>query len=209
VWNEPNYQVFWQPTPNAAAYTALLKAAYTAIKAADPDAVVVAGGIAATPDQGTKMVSAVRFVSEMYQAGAAGYFDALSFHPYHYYVKFSQGGGMPSSPLTMVNAIHDLMVANGDGNKKIWATEYGEPSSLGGDAVQAAYIDDFLRAWRNLDYAGPTYLHTIRDWNTLDPIAASFGIYNLNWTPKKAVSTIEAIIDENKAFLAGGGGIEL
>jgi len=209
VWNEPNYYVFWQPTPDAAAYTEILKAAYTAIKAADPNAVVVAGGIAATPDSGTQMVDAVRYVTEMYEAGAAGYFDALSFHPYHYYVKFSQGGGMPSSPLTMVNAIHDVMVANGDGNKKIWATEYGEPSSLGGDAVQAAYIEDFLRTWRDLDYAGPAYIHTVRDYFSLDPIAASFGVYNADWTPKPAADVIELIIDENEAYLAGGGGIEL
>jgi len=209
VWNEPNYYVFWQPTPDAAAYTEILKAAYAAIKAADPDAVVVAGGIAATPDNGTQMVDAVRYVTEMYEAGAAGYFDALSFHPYHYYVKFSQGGGMPSSPLTMVNAIHDVMLANGDGNKKIWATEYGEPSSLGGDAVQAAYIGDFLRTWRDLDYAGPAYIHTVRDYFSLDPIAASFGIYNQDWTPKPAADVIEAVIDENEAFLAGGGGVEL
>jgi len=209
VWNEPNYYVFWQPTPDAAAYTEILKAAYTSIKAADPNAVVVAGAIAATPDSGTQMVDAVRFVTEMYAAGAGGYFDALSFHPYNYFVKFSQGVGMPSSPLTLVNGIHDVMVANGDGNKKIWATEYGEPSSLGGDAVQAAYIDDFLSTWRNLDYAGPAYIHTVRDYFSLDPIAASFGVYNSDWTPKPAVDVIEWIIQENEAFLAGGGGIEL
>ena len=208
VWNEPNYYVFWQPTPDAAAYTALLKVAYTAIKAADPNAVVVAGGIAAAPDCGTQTVDSVRFVTEMYEAGAAGYFDALSFHPYHYYVKFSQGGGMPTSPLTMADAIHEVMVANGDGNKKIWATEYGEPASSR-QASQAAYIDDFLRTWRDLDYAGPAYIHTVRDYFSSDPIAASFGVYNQDWTPKPAVDVIEAVIDENEAFLAGGGGIEL
>jgi hypothetical protein len=37
----------------------------------------------------------------------------------------------------------------------------------------------------------------------------SFGVYTQNWTPKPAVDVIEAIIDENEAFLAGGGGIEL
>jgi YVTN family beta-propeller protein/VCBS repeat-containing protein len=209
VWNEPNFHEFWEPTPDAAAYTALLKVAYQAIKAADPNAVVIGGVIAAAPDSGTDFVNSVRFVTEMYEAGAAGYFDALSFHPYHYYVKFSQGGGMPVSPLTLVNAIHDVMVANGDGNKKIWATEYGEPSTLGGDAVQAAYIEDFLTTWRDLDYAGPAYIHTFRDYFTLDPIAASFGVYNANWTPKPAADVIEAIIDENEAYLAGGGGIEL
>lgn len=209
VWNEPNYYRFWEPTPDAAAYTALLKAAYTAIKAADPNAVVVGGVIAAAPDSGTQFVNSVRFVREMYEAGAAGYFDALSYHPYHYYVKFSQGGGMPSSPLTLANQIHDVMVEYGDGNKKIWATEYGEPSSLAGEAGQAAFIDDFLSTWRDLDYAGPAFIHAYKDYFTLDPIAASFGVYRLNWTPKPAADVIEAVIDENEAFLAGGGGVEL
>jgi hypothetical protein len=80
---------------------------------------------------------------------------------------------------------------------------------LGGDAVQAAYIEDFLRAWRDLDYAGPAYIHTIRDYFSLDPIASSFGVYNADWTPKPAADVIELIIDENEAYLAGGGGIEL
>jgi YVTN family beta-propeller protein/VCBS repeat-containing protein len=209
VWNEPNYYKFWEPAPDAAAYTELLKAAYTAIKAADPNAVVIGGVIAAAPDSGTQFVNSVRFVTEMYEAGAAGYFDALSFHPYHYYLKFSQGEPYPTSPLTLVNQIHDVMVAYGDGNKKIWATEYGEPSSLAGEAGQAAFIDDFLSTWRDLDYAGPAFIHDVHDYFTLDPIAASFGIYRLNWTPKPAADVIEAIIDENEAYLAGGGGIEL
>jgi YVTN family beta-propeller protein/VCBS repeat-containing protein len=208
VWNEPNFYQFWQPTPDAAAYTALLKVAYTAIKAADPNAVVIGGVIAAAPDSGTQAVNSVRFLTEMYQAGAAGYFDALSYHPYHYYVKFSQGLPYPTSPLTLANQMHAVMVANGDGNKKIWATEYGEPSAYS-TATQAAFTDDFLSTWRDLDYAGPAFIHTIRDYVSADPTTASFGIYTQNWTAKPVVGVIEAIIDENEAFLAGGGGIEL
>ncbi len=37
VWNEPNYNGFWAPTPDAAQYTALLKIAYTAIKGGRPE----------------------------------------------------------------------------------------------------------------------------------------------------------------------------
>ncbi|MDQ3608086.1 MAG: glycoside hydrolase family 5 protein, partial [Actinomycetota bacterium] len=45
VWNEPNHAVFWPSGPNAAEYTALLKAAHPAIKQADPQARVVLGGL--------------------------------------------------------------------------------------------------------------------------------------------------------------------
>jgi VCBS repeat-containing protein len=208
VWNEPNYYKFWEPTPNAADYTALLKVAYLAIKAADPNAVVVGGVIGAAPDSGTQFVDSVRFISEMYDAGAAGYFDALSFHPYAM-AMFSEGESVAGSPLTMANQIHDLMVANGDGNKKIWATEYGMPSQLVTEAGQANYIGDFLRTWRDLDYAGPAFIHTIRDYLSGDPATWSFGVYKSNFAPKLAVGVIETVIAENEDFLADGGGILL
>ncbi len=34
---------------------------------------------------------------------------------------------------------------------------------------------------------------------------ASFGVYRKNWTVKPAVGIIETVVDENQAFLAGGG----
>lgn len=208
IWNEPNYYRFWEPTPDPAAYTALLKVGYTAIKAADPNAVVVGGVIAAAPDAGTQAIDSVRFLIEMYEAGAAGYFDAMSFHPYSMQ-PFSEGESVAGSPLVMANQMHDVMTAYGDGNKKIWATEYGMPSYLVTDAGQADYINDFLTTWRELDYAGPAYIHTVRDYATFDLAQGTMGVYRQDWTPKPAVDVIEAVIDENEAYLAGGGGIEL
>jgi YVTN family beta-propeller protein/VCBS repeat-containing protein len=208
IWNEPNYYRFWEPTPDPAAYTELLKVGYTAIKAADPNAVVVGGVIAAAPDAGTQAIDSVRFLTEMYEAGAAGYFDAMSFHPYSMQ-PFSEGESVAGSPLVMANQMHDVMAAYGDGNKKIWATEYGMPSYLVTDAGQADYIDDFLTTWRELDYAGPAYIHTVRDYATFDLAQGTMGVYRQDWTPKPAVDVIEAVIDENEAYLAGGGGIEL
>jgi hypothetical protein len=208
VWNEPNGKVFWDPQPDAAQYTELLKAAYPAIKAADPNAIVVAGSVGAVTDSSTT-VESVRYVREMYAAGAAGYFDALSYHPYFYYRPFTQGGSFPTAPMNQVAAIHDLMVANGDGNKKIWATEYGQPAGVASEANQAAYIDDFLSAWRDIDYAGPAFIHTFRDYTSSETYSSSSGVYRQDWTAKPAVGVIETVIEENQAFLAGGGGIEL
>ena len=132
IWNEPNSDTFWSPAPDAAQYTALLKVAYTAIKAADPNALVIAGSVAAaaqSPDD-PSTINPVTFVSEMYADGAAGYFDALAYHPYLYSLPFSAGEGHAGVPITQAEQIYAVMVANGDGNKKIWATEYGEPSSV-------------------------------------------------------------------------------
>lgn len=202
VWNEPNGFNFWQPGPNAAQYTELLKAAYPAIKAADPDAVVVAASVGSVIDWGNLLVNPVRFVSEMYAAGAAGYFDALSFHPYQYTTPFTQGGYLYESPLHQVNRIYALMVANGDGHKKIWATEYGQPSSQASDENQAAYLGDFLRGWRTLSFAGPAFIHTLVDRADGDPVEGSFGLFHPDWTPKPSASTVVTVIAENDAIEA-------
>ncbi len=92
VWNEPNAGIFWAPAPDAAQYTALLKVAYTAIKGADPDAVVIAASVGAGPEDPEVAINPVTFLAQMYAAGAGGYFDAVSFHPYQYALLFSVGG---------------------------------------------------------------------------------------------------------------------
>ncbi|WP_051574708.1 tandem-95 repeat protein [Mycobacterium sp. URHB0044] len=201
VWNEPNGIQFWMPTPNAAQYTTLLKAAYTAIKTADPNAMVIGGVVGATLDWPGLTVNPVRFISEMYAAGAAGYFDALSFHPYLYNNPFSQGSAY-DSPLNQAKRIYALMVANGDGNKKIWATEYGQPSSVVSEANQASFTGDFLRTWRDLPFAGPAFLHTLLDTTGSDPVEASMGLFHPDWTPKPVLATVVQVIAENNAIEA-------
>jgi VCBS repeat-containing protein/YVTN family beta-propeller protein len=200
VWNEPNYNGFWAPTPDAARYTALLKIAYTAIKKADPNAVVVAGSVAAVMETpGGPAINPVTFLSQMYAAGAAGYFDALAYHPYLYSVLFSAGEGHAGVPFTQAQQLHAVMAANGDGNKKIWATEYGEPTSDVSEEVQAAYIGDFLRTWRTLDFAGPAFIHTFADYQSGDPVQDTFGLLREDWTPKPAWDVVAAVIAENQA----------
>ena len=98
IWNEPNARIFLDPV-DPAAYTELLKVAYPAIKNADPSAIVVAGAVAAILNAGEATMNPVDFVQGMYAAGAHGYFDALSFHPYQYTLKFSDGESQPGSPL--------------------------------------------------------------------------------------------------------------
>jgi VCBS repeat-containing protein len=203
IWNEPNYNLFWAPTPDAAQYTALLKVAYTAIKTADPNATVIAASVASAAETpGGPVVNPVTYLSQMYAAGAGGYFDAIAYHPYLYSVPFSAGEGHAGVPITQAQQLHALMVANGDGNKKIWATEYGQPSSEVSEANQAAYIGDFLRTWRDLEYAGPAFIHTLADYPASDPIQASMGLFHQDWSPKPALTTVKQVIVENNAIEA-------
>ncbi|MBI3227463.1 MAG: cellulase family glycosylhydrolase [Mycolicibacterium cosmeticum] len=190
IWNEPNGVNGWFPAPDAAAYTALLKAAYTAIKAVDPKAEVIGGVLGAGITLGSLSVNPVTFLAEMYADGAEGFFDALAFHPYSTSL-FSAGAAVVNSALQQLEALRALMNANGDALKLIWATEYGEASTAAGEANQAAFIQDFLTTWATLAGVGPSFVFSLIDSAYS---GGSFGIFNSDWTPKEAVAVIKAWI---------------
>lgn len=197
VWNEPNGVIFYAPV-SAAGYTQMLKAAYTAIKAANPDAVVLAGSLGATTDVSGISVTPQRFLAQMYAAGASGYFDALSYHPYHFTLPFSQGAGTLNTPLEQVKALYALMVANGDGDKTIWATEYGTATTPGWgvtQAEQAALLRDFLTAWSRLPYTGPAFVYTAQDTQSgILNHEFNFGLFTSNGRPKLAAHALADLI---------------
>ncbi len=75
VWNEPDLEQFWKDTPDAAHYTLLLKAAYEEIKAVDPSAQVLLGGVSGIP---------MDYLKGIYDAGGGAFFDIMNVHPYRY-----------------------------------------------------------------------------------------------------------------------------
>ncbi len=138
IWNEANIYPEWGVYPiNAEEYTALLKEGYTRVKAADPDAIVVMGALAATIEldrvrrydangQPTSPggLSDVLFLQQMYDAGAAPYFDVLAMQGYGLWSGPTDRRMQPrvlnfSRPLY----VRDVMVRNGDAHKAIWLSE--------------------------------------------------------------------------------------
>lgn len=123
IWNEPNESTFWHGGPQPAQYTELLKAAYAGVKAGNPRATVVTGGLAGN-DYG--------FVEGMYKAGAAGYFDAIGVHtdtaclvrsPDFYYRE--PDGRLGPNVFTAYREVRQVMADHGDAAKKVWMTELG------------------------------------------------------------------------------------
>lgn len=198
VLNEPNAVEFMAPA-DPAVYTAILKAAYSAIKAVQPSATVIAGVLASLTTVPGLSVAPDQFVAQMYAAGAKGFFDALSFHPYSYQLPFSAGVGIAGSPLEQVEAMYALMVANGDAAKQIWATEYGNPTQPGGvtQTQQAQMLQDFVTAWSKLSFAGPAFVYTAADLNSgflLDE--NNLGLFTTSGLPKLAAQTLATLITQ-------------
>ncbi|MDY6812039.1 MAG: cellulase family glycosylhydrolase, partial [Actinomycetota bacterium] len=200
VWNEPNGAMFYE-SADPEDYTAMLQAAYAAIKEADSSNIVIAGVLGSSGTVSGVSLNPVEFVEGMYSAGAKDYFDVLSFHPYAYPLgtEFSAGEGYPGSAYEQLQAIWDVMEEAGD-SKQIWATEFGVPTS--GDiseADQAAIIAEFLSAWSEFAYTGPMFIHSTRDLESgSDSLEDNFGIFYTNGDPKLAVEAIAQWIEEQQ-----------
>jgi GH35 family endo-1,4-beta-xylanase len=131
IWNEPNLAVEWgnQP-PDARAYAELLRAASDAIRAADPNARVIAAALAPTNENDARAQDDRVFLRALYAAGARAAFDALGAHPYAFALP-------PDAPrdanyglnFARLDDWRAVMAANGDAAKPIWITEFGYPTA--------------------------------------------------------------------------------
>jgi hypothetical protein len=199
VWNEPNLNTAWAPSPDPLAYQRLLAGAYPAIKTADPAATVVSAGLSPAGYEEGVSFDPVSYLDAFYRAGAAGTFDALGWHPYLYpeeMGRFELDSAWSQMADTPVSA-RSLMVENGDGDKKIWATEFGVSTSPASytEETQARTLAHAVQLWRTYDFAGPFIVFNYRDKaeNPADR-QGYYGIVHPDDSPKPAVAELEAAI---------------
>ena len=143
VWNEQN--LFYEGGGKAmppSNYVAMLSVAYQAIKSVDPSIVVVSG--APTPtgaNDGTMFIDDVVYLQQMYAAGLKGKCDAIGAHAsgYNNPPDARLGYTDPAEPTykshrsfffrETLEAYRNVMVSNGDADRKVWATEFGWASA--------------------------------------------------------------------------------
>ena len=187
VWNEPNLSFFWRPEPDPAAYAELLRHAYLAIKYADPDAAVILAGLA---NDGSADVPEYvwyppeRFLQAIYDAGAGPYFDAVARHPY---TSPYAGTG---SLLRKLNALHQVVVANGDAQKPIWLTETGYSALRATgvtDRLQGRWLTRSIDAALSLEYVPVVFWYNFRETgNDARDWEHHYGLIEQDWTIKPA-----------------------
>ena len=192
VWNEPNIAAAWAPRPDPVAYTSLLRTVATQVRAVDPRATIVSGGLAPAPDarDGTALGPAT-FLRRMYDAGAAGSFTAVGLHPYSFPFLPLQAGTASFNAFLRASVIRKVMVDHGDEGKKIWSTEYGAPTGSSGDAVsEQVQADSLVQAYSQLErwsWAGPLFVYTLRDSGTdRRDREQNFGLLHADYSPKPA-----------------------
>lgn len=189
VWNEPNLAREWGgDAPDPVAYVELLKVCYLAIKAADPDAVVISAGLAptGTDDPAVAMPDEV-FYRQMYAAGAAPYFDMLGVHaPGYMNPPERSPDDTQADPALQarwitfrhVEDIRAIMVEFGDGEKQIAITEMGWTT----DPVNPAYKWYAVTEEQRADYLVRAYQYAARHWSPWIGLMSMVYIANPFWT---------------------------
>jgi len=110
IWNEPNTERFWPPSPNAREYAALLNASAMAIHRADPSARVASGGLGRVD---------LTFLQEIIQA-AGTEIAAAGVHPYR--------RKPPESVAADVPLLKQLLLSPARRGLELWDTEWGYAS---------------------------------------------------------------------------------
>jgi hypothetical protein len=200
LWNEPNHEPFSMPKPDPDKYAAMVKSAYVEVKRVDPIATVLTGGTAPAPDapDGSDY-EPVTWLQGLYARGAGGYFDGVAHHPYSY----------PTNPLdahewnayTQTRTVYDVMVAHGDGAKKVWGTEAGAPTGTAprtlSETQQAQWVRDYFAGWNTTfkSFTGPLVLFRLRDssWNR-SVLSDNFGLMRRDRTPKPAYAAFRDVM---------------
>jgi hypothetical protein len=189
IWNEPDIRRFWNTGPSASAYTALLKAAYPAVKSGDPNALVVSGGLSWDYES-----SSSSFLIKMYAAGAKGSFDVLALHDFP---DASIANGLTTWAQGRRTA-RRVMLANGD-NRPVWITEFGFNTATAASGWQPSstpqqQADLLRRAFQVMEQDAPwlqvAFYYNFRNnyWqhDKLTDIEAQFGLLNSDFSPKPA-----------------------
>jgi hypothetical protein len=187
IWNEPNLAAEWSRSRQEGAergilseewvadpadYVGLLGVAFDRIRAADPQALVVAAGLAPTNEISPRALDDRPFLRGMYAAGANDCFDVLGIHDYGYGLSpEDERGAHGGLNLARILDLHEIMQKH-DAAKPVWITELGYTVQTGrhpsvGEEDQASYLTgafkrvkqewpwvDMLAVW-NLCYGRP------------------------------------------------------
>jgi hypothetical protein len=190
VWNEPNLAREWgEQQPNPAEYVELLKHCYTAIKKADPNAIVISAGLAPT---GTGLPEALpddEFLRGMYEAGGAAYFDMLGLNAPGYAASPQTSpeetasnpdlGGHRWNAFRHVEDMREIMVEYGDGHKQVAILEMGWTL----DPHNPEYAWFAVTREQQAEYLAGAYWWARLNWQPWIGIMTTIYIPDPYWTP--------------------------
>ena len=187
VWNEPNLSREWGGRiPDPAAYVELLRACYTGIKAADPDALVISAGLSPTGNGPPEAIPDAEYLIAMYEAGAAPFFDLLGVHApgFLYAPEISpeevaaNHDGHRFFCFRHVEDLREIMVQYSDGDKQVAVLEMGWTI----DPVHPDYAWFAVTPEQQADYLVRAFAYARDNWSPWVGPMVVISIADPSWT---------------------------
>jgi hypothetical protein len=189
VWNEPNLRREWVDNPpNAAGYVALLKACAAAIRANDPQAVIISAGLAPTGTWLPEAIPDTDYLRLMYAAGASPWFDVLGLNAPGYRwppdVSPDEAEADPNighrwMVFRHVEDMRGIMVAAGDAQKQVALLEVGWTTD---PRLDSPYHWHAVGEETQAEYLVGAYRYAALRWRPWVGLMTTIYIADITWT---------------------------
>jgi len=210
VWNEPNNPQFWQPGASPAAYAKLLQQTATALRKEDQKVYIITAGLSPQATTDTSY-SPIAFLTAFYKTAAKDSFDAVADHPYTFPLSPKASADHAWNQMASAkSSLRQIMVANGDKDKKLWITEFGAPTGGPGpvatvskpnlsqhpyvvdEALQSNILKDAIALYTSYDWTGPFFYYSYQDaGDTPDTNENFFGLIRFDGSKKPAYQVFQ------------------
>jgi hypothetical protein len=163
VWNEPNIAPFWD-TPDPALYGYLLREVKARLRAVDPGARILFGGLAYPTTYSSTRHDPLEFLRQVIATVGAHRFDALAVHVY----RADANANVNTLIANTVNALRTYggTQLSGAPRHQLWLNEFGRPTALDNPSSvtdERANSERSQQAW--LDAMVNGLLPHRTDWN--------------------------------------------
>jgi polysaccharide biosynthesis protein PslG len=195
IWNEADSRDFFTGTTDE--YVRLLQAAYPAVHAADPTALVVLSGPSSVDAE---------WLRSLYRSGAKGFFDIAAVHPYPSPADMPPDNSIASRfSFEWLPRFREVMTENGD-SSPVWITEIGwsAHANTGSEfpwergvteEQQAAYSRRVLsKTVESFPWITRIYFYNARDRVDQNVHQANFGLLRRDLSPKPVYSWLKDTI---------------
>jgi len=218
IWNEQNLAYEVNGTVRVSDYAELLKAGFEGVRAGDPNALVVFGGL--TPNgvnDPSIAIDDLTYLTEIYQYNGgeiASYFDVMGMH-----VSSTHNPPdtmWPDNPsaeegfndhesfyFRRAEQLWDVMVVSGDSGKPVWITEFGwttenqaEGYEYGVNNTEQEVADYLVRSYEiarsEWKWVGGMFVWTL-NWSTLvtpEDEKYAWSALNEDWSPRPAYEAL-------------------
>jgi hypothetical protein len=210
LWNEEDAAAFWGGPQDPKKYAGMVKSAYKAIKAVQPNDIVITGATTGNNYE---------FIEKLYGFGIKGHFDAVATHTDTAcldkspdFVYRENGGHIGRYVFSSYREVHRVMAEHGDGDKKVWMTELGwnaqpgaaDPNScsmgrwagqkpLGvTEADQAAYLTQAYQCLASDDIVSVALWFGLQDIPG-STFAGGYGLFRTNGSARPAADAFRAL----------------